>query len=257
MNKTDRKLIFFDIDGTLVSHAGKSHIPEPTVQAVRELAKSGHVPAIATGRNLALTRKTAAFFDIDLIVCCNGAYVTRLAEGGDIYKAWLGDDFTRLFRASASMISEQAYALDAEHVYNDWKKSSLDAFIAEQAGEGCKKKLADLERAHLAYVFSAPPREWMERDDVDAIETPGYTEFRPRGGSKWGGIARAAADCGFAPEDIVTVGDGLNDLEMVKNASIGIAVGGADESLKAVADLVADDIDEGGILSVFRSLGMA
>jgi Cof subfamily protein (haloacid dehalogenase superfamily) len=252
----DKKLIFFDIDGTLVSHVGKSHVPEPTIRAVRELAGNGHVTAIATARNLALTRKTAAFFDIDLVVCCNGAQVARLATDRDIYETCLSDDFVRVYRESAFSISEQAYALDAEHVYTDWGRNSLDAFVVEQAGVYCIKGLDALERAQLAYVFSAPPRAWGERYGVDAIEAYNYTEFRPRGVSKWSGIVRAAADLGFGQEDIVTVGDGLNDLEMVKNASLGIAVGGADYSLKAVADVVADDIDEGGVLSVFRSLGM-
>jgi HAD superfamily hydrolase (TIGR01484 family) len=252
-----KKLIFFDIDGTLVSHVGKSHIPAPTIQAVKALAENGHVPAIATGRNLAMTRKVAAFFDIDLVVSCNGAHVTRLATGCDVYEAWLHDDFVRLFRTEVPLISDQAYAFDAEHVYTDCKSGSLDALVAEQAGDGCKKNLASLERAHLAYIFSTSPGEWAKRTETDVIETPGYTEYRPRGVSKWSGIIRAAADYGFEPKNIITIGDGLNDVEMVKNAAIGIAVGGADNSLKAVADLVTDEIDEGGILSVFRSLGMA
>ena len=251
-----KKLIFFDIDGTLVSHSGKSHVPEPTLQAVKALAGNGHVPAIATGRNLALTRKTAEIFDINLVVCCNGSHVARIAERCDIYRAWLSDEFVRVFRKSAFSISVQAYALDAEHVYTDNEEYFINSFIAGQAGAGSKKKLAVMERAQLAYIFSTPPRAWVERGDVYAMETPGYTEFRPRGVSKWSGIVHAAADCGFGPEDIVAVGDGLNDLEMVENASLGIAVGAADSELKAVADVVADDIDEGGILSVFRSLGM-
>ena len=253
----NRKLIFFDIDGTLVSHVGKRHIPAPTIQAVKELAGNGHVTAIATGRNLALTQKTAAFFNIDLVVCCNGAHVTRLAPSHEIYSTWLDDGFINSFRKKVPSISKQAYALDDQHVYTDWGRDFFDILVAEEAGAGCKKKLAVLERAQLAYIFSTPPREWLAYGNIDAIETSDYTEFRPRGVSKWNGIVRAAADCGFAPEDVVTVGDGLNDIEMVKNASIGIAVGGANESLKAVADLVADDIDDGGVLSVFRFLGMA
>ena len=54
----------------------------------------------------------------------------------------------------------------------------------------------------------------------------------------------------------MTVGDGLNDMEMVRNAATGIAVGGANAELKAVADLVTEDIDEGGLLSAFRKLKM-
>ena len=46
----EQKYIFFDIDGTLVSHVGNSHIPEATHEALARLKASGHVLAIATAR---------------------------------------------------------------------------------------------------------------------------------------------------------------------------------------------------------------
>jgi hydroxymethylpyrimidine pyrophosphatase-like HAD family hydrolase len=66
----------------------------------------------------------------------------------------------------------------------------------------------------------------------------------------------AATAAGFDLENVVAVGDGLNDIEMVRSASIGIAVGSAKVELKAAADLVTEDIGEGGIFSAFRELNM-
>jgi HAD superfamily hydrolase (TIGR01484 family) len=269
MYRMDKKLVFFDIDGTLVSHAGETHVPKATAEAVDRLARNGHVPAIATARNMALTRKTAGLFGIELAVCCNGAHVARTGDETCIYEAWLDDVFTSVFRAEAFSVSDQAYALDERHVYTNWERDFLDAFITGQAGAGCKKSLSELERCQLAYIFEPLPRRWRERgglDGVDVIEEAGgaggagnagrYAEFRPQGVSKWSGIVKAAAWAGFELDDIIAVGDGLNDMEMIKNASLGIAVGGARDELKAAADMVTGDIDEGGILSAFRSLGM-
>jgi Cof subfamily protein (haloacid dehalogenase superfamily) len=252
------KLVFFDIDGTLVSHAGRSHVPKATAEALKRLAQKGHVPAVATARNLALTRKTAAALGIDLLVCCNGAQ--GVLKGELLYETFLSEDFARAFRewarAKNSPFSQKAYALDSENVYTDLNEDYLDAFILAQAGRDCKKPLAYAEWIQLVCVFEPFPPQWRERRDVDVVEFPNSTEFRPPGTSKWSGIARAAAAAGFDAEDLVAVGDGLNDVDMIQNASLGIAVGGARPELKSVADFIAQDIDEGGILSAFRDLGM-
>jgi Cof subfamily protein (haloacid dehalogenase superfamily) len=250
----DKKIVFFDIDGTLISHVEKSHVPEPTAEAVMRLKENGHVPAIATARNLTLTRKTAAFFGIDLWVCCNGAHVARGEEA--LYTVYLDEDFAKIFRAEAFSFSQNAYALDAENVYTDMDKDYFKAFILDQAGFDCTKNLAAIERLQLAYIFAPLPPGWREYGNVDMIETPRYTEFRSPNVSKWSGVVRAAASAGFALENVMAVGDGLNDMEMVRNASLGLAVGGAKAELKAVADFVTEDIDEGGIFSAFRKLNM-
>jgi hydroxymethylpyrimidine pyrophosphatase-like HAD family hydrolase len=221
---------------------------------VERLKENGHVPAIATARNLTLTRKTAAFFGIDLLVCCNGAHVIQ--GGDDLYAVYLDEDFTKVFRAEAFSFSQNAYALGVENVYTDTNKDYFEAFVLEQAGFNCIKSLGVMERPQLAYMFAPLPPQWREYGNVDMIETPRYTEFRSPNVSKWSGVVMTAAAAGFGLDDVVTVGDGLNDVEMVRNASLGLAVGGAGAELKAVADLVTEDIDEGGILSAFRKLGM-
>jgi Cof subfamily protein (haloacid dehalogenase superfamily) len=250
------KLVFFDIDGTLVSHVGKSHVPEPTAETLKRLVQKGHVPAVATARNLALTRKTAASLGIDLLVCCNGAQGVR--KGELLYETFLSEDFTRALRAEVEDPSfpRMSYALSAENVYTDLSEDTLDAFILDQAGPNRKRPLASAERIQLFCVFAPFPSLWRQRQDLDVVDFPSSTEFRPSGAFKWSGIVRAAAAAGFDIEDIVAVGDGLNDLDMIRNAPLGIAVGGAKPELKAVADFVSPDIDEGGILSAFCDLGL-
>ena len=248
------KLIFFDIDGTLVSHAGQSHVPEPTIEAIKLLKQNGHVLAIATGRNWVLTRKTMEFFGIDLAVCCNGAYLTR---GGEcLLEKWMPPSFARFFKEEIVPSSERAYALDAVNIYVEQASKSLEDFLVAQVGFDCRKPFAALERTQGAYTFAPMPREWEDEAEITVFKAPSYTEFRPSGVSKWSGILEMASMLEIEKEKIVTVGDGLNDLEMVRDAPFGIAVGGAKEDLKAVADMVGEDIDEGGILTAFRKLGM-
>ena len=251
------KLVFFDIDGTLISHVGGSHVPRETDEAIALIKKADHIPAIATARNLAMTRTTAARFGIGLLVCCNGAHV--VVNGESIHGEWLDSGFLSTFRKRLAPFSENASALDADFVYTGQTSDEFERYLLEQSGFDCRKSLNELSRAHLAYVYSdhlaqtlADAKSGLE--NVDFYEMRWYTEIRPKGVSKWVGIQKAARFLGFPEEEIVTVGDGSNDVEMLKNAPLGIAVGGAAAEAKSAADEVVGDIDSGGILDVFRRL---
>ncbi|MDR1874343.1 MAG: Cof-type HAD-IIB family hydrolase [Synergistaceae bacterium] len=251
------KLIFFDIDNTLVSHVGRSHIPEATREALRLLRRGGHVTAIATARNLCMTRRTAADLAIDLMVCCDGAHGVQ--DGKTLYEECLSPAFLQKFQEGMSREPENFFALDAEYVYVGWTSKEVEDYLVAQAGFDCRRPPADLRSASVAYMFRPSSLQPGRRDDVDIVEAsaiPGCTEFLPRGVSKWSGILKAAEGLGFGRADIITVGDGLNDVEMIQSASVGVAVGAAKEQVKAVADLVVGDIDEGGILEAFQRLDM-
>mgnify|MGYP001756842431 FL=1 len=57
-----------------------------------------------------------------------------------------------------------------------------------------------------------------------------------------------------APEDTVAVGDGRNDIEMLRWAGRGVAMGQAVEEVVAAADEVTGHVDEHGLATVLRSL---
>ena len=51
-------------------------------------------------------------------------------------------------------------------------------------------------------------------------------------------------------------GDGENDKEMLEYAGIGVAMGNAKDSVKAVADYVTDSVDDNGIENALRHFGL-
>jgi hydroxymethylpyrimidine pyrophosphatase-like HAD family hydrolase len=57
-------------------------------------------------------------------------------------------------------------------------------------------------------------------------------------------------------EDVVAVGDGANDVEMLEFAGVGIAVEGADEAVLAVADRTVPGPDDEGLVQAFADLGL-
>ena len=112
----------------------------------------------------------------------------------------------------------------------------------------------------LKLIFLAPPAtvdglivpEWTERlegsDASTARAVADMLELVPTGVTKWTGVAAVLADLGLTPSDLVAVGDGANDLEMLSSAGVGVAMGNAGAAVRAVADAVVAANDERGVV---------
>ena len=59
---------------------------------------------------------------------------------------------------------------------------------------------------------------------------------------------------GVSKEDTFGFGDGTNDIEMIKFAGVGVAMGNADDSLKEIADYITESVDEDGIWKALTAL---
>ncbi len=258
-----RKYVFFDIDHTLVSYAGgEPHIPKETREAVALLKERGHIPAIATGRGDFLSRTVARELGIELLVCANGAQIRH--GGGELYSAWLPDFAVHSFLETASRYPDLAAALDERFLYTDNLNPKLREYFEAQAGYPCLRPLSGLRRALMCYLMVPPPELRGENfglftsppDGVRLERMHYFIEARAAGTTKWQGIRLALACLGAEEEDAAAFGDGVNDAEMLRHASPGVAVGKSSPEAREAASLIAGDIDEGGILNACRELGL-
>ncbi len=81
-----------------------------------------------------------------------------------------------------------------------------------------------------------------------------YCEVVPSNVSKWSALRRLAEHLGIQREGICAVGDERNDLSMVSEAGLGVAMGNACEELKRVADWVTGRNDEDGLVAVVERI---
>ena len=81
-----------------------------------------------------------------------------------------------------------------------------------------------------------------------------FTEARGADTSKWRGIEIFMKNLGENINDVITFGDGPNDIEMLESAKVSVAVASASEKVKKAAKFVCNDIDDGGILQVCKEL---
>jgi hydroxymethylpyrimidine pyrophosphatase-like HAD family hydrolase len=94
-------------------------------------------------------------------------------------------------------------------------------------------------------------QHWSALTAESATGSPTHIlEAFARGVNKWTAIEALCADYGIDPAETVAVGDGLNDLEMVRDAGLGIAMGNARPEVQAEADVVVGTNDAGGLADV-------
>ncbi len=101
-------------------------------------------------------------------------------------------------------------------------------------------------------------RRLPEQLSIHVLRSPRYSgfmcEIAPHGVSKWIAVTRLARQLGIAAAEICAAGDDVNDIPMIAGAGLGIAMGNALESVKAVADRIAPTHDEDGLVQVVEWL---
>ena len=81
-----------------------------------------------------------------------------------------------------------------------------------------------------------------------------YCEIVPAHISKWTGVTQLARKLGIPPDAICAVGDQRNDLPMIREAALGVAMGNAAPEVKEAADLVTGRHDEDGLVAVVERI---
>jgi hypothetical protein len=96
--------------------------------------------------------------------------------------------------------------------------------------------------------------EWLQEQGRYEVTNshPHNLEINPKGISKASGIREVCQWLGIRMSEVVAMGDSLNDMAMIREAGLGVAMGNAQDALKAVADLVTVTNDEHAVAKVIR-----
>lgn len=244
------KIVFFDIDGTLLDHEKK--LPMKTKTAIQQLKQNGIFVAIATGRAPFMFEGLRKELGVDSFVGYNGQYV--VFENEVVYTNPLKqDEITR--------IDEDSKRNGHPLIFMDEKtmKSSVDhhVYIEESMGS---LQFVHPEKDSLFYKNKEILQVMLFMEEKDEkLYTGFYPDFKfvrwhpysvdvmPKDGSKAEGIQQLVKRLGFNLNDVYAFGDGLNDLEMIKAVGTGVAMGNAVSELKETANLITRDVSEDGI----------
>lgn len=254
------KAVFFDIDGTLVSF--KSHtVPESARRAIARLREQGVKVFIATGR---LMKHVAIVNDIEVdgYITVNGGYCITSA-GEVIFES----AFPRATVERVIDLSEQ-YGFDLNVMtHQDMYVSSMGERVKKIASMiNIMPTVADV-RAIAAtqpvvqmcpYISRELEQEIMPLlpDCVGSRWIETFMDLNVRGVDKSLGIQQVMNYYGLTMAEAMAFGDGGNDLPMVRDAAVGVAMGNASDELKAVADYITSSVDEDGVSRALEHFGL-
>ena len=258
------KLIALDIDGTILAplpeHGFSTDTVTPAVRDAidRALAAGCHV-VLASGRAPLSMSEVLRHLDLPrdeesrvLGVASNGAVVFSFPPLKVVSEVTF--DAREAVTAVLEHVPDAAVAVE-EHgvgyrVNRHFPQGELD-------GEMILTPIEEMIASEVSRVIIRDPDSTSE-DFVDLARQLGlqgtnyfigwtaWLDLAPEGVSKASGLAEVAAELGLDAADVLAIGDGRNDVEMLEWAGRGVAMGQAPDEVKAIADDVAPTVYEDG-----------
>ncbi len=235
-------------------------------EAIRSAAARGNVLTLATGRLSGSARPAAALFPGDVpLILCNGALIQSSATGAILHEdvmdpaaaeavmRWAaGWPETCVVWCRAGLFSDrlnEAAAIYAR-LSAQTPKVLLDPPAAARSGVYKILLLGDAETVARA---GAALREDPVAEVNAFTSSPEVLEIVAPGVDKGTGLRRAAELLGIPREEVIALGDGENDIPMLRWAGLGVAMGNASPRVKAAADRIAPSCQEDGAAWVMEN----
>lgn len=253
------KIAFFDIDGTILRF-GKPDMTDRVKEALNRLQKNGVLICLATGRPFAVIPKFEGV-NFDLAIAFNGSVcmagdkvITNLVIPYEEVMTII-NNATRMGRAVAIATKTKIVANGADEALREYfELASLKATPSHEFDNAIKEEVYQMmlgcERSEWDEVLKGTKKAkiaaWWD-SAVDII---------PDGSGKGNAITKVVEYFGFSLDETIAFGDGGNDVDMLQAAGIGVAMGNASDSVKAVADEVCGSVDEDGIYYYLKEKGL-
>ncbi|MEE0955729.1 MAG: HAD family hydrolase [Eubacterium sp.] len=271
----NRKAVFLDIDGTLTTF--RSEFPDSAREALRTAKANGHELVICTGRVKSQIYpwllETGLFTGL---ISGSGADVSRMGE--QVYQHFFSSEVLKHFLDYFSHVNCYYILQGQDKVFGDPRFMDADGplFGGDPVDWNKREKLlgkiyraedpykaTDIEKA--CYYRCEDSYQEICRALGPAFDVMGSSysissssdgEVTLHGITKASGIRHYLENVGIEQADSIAVGDSGNDLEMIRYAGTGVAMGNGTEEAKKAADLVTDPIEEDGLYNAFKKLGL-
>lgn len=267
----DIKLIALDLDGTL--NNDQKQITSKTHAALMEAQQRGIRLALASARpspGLFKERDLLRMQEFGgILMSYNGGRITDAATGRVLFE-------TAMDLQQAKSVLRQLEQLPVTPILDD----GIQFFVTDPDGYKvsyeCRNNNMTCQRVdNLAELLPAPPvkilmsvqpeqlNEVQEQiagflpEGLTVVQTAAfYLEVIPCGIHKGQGIRNICGVLGIEPKQVIAFGDAENDIPMLREAGIGVAMGNAADTVKAAADYVTRSNNEDGIAAALEALSV-
>ncbi len=259
----NRKLIFFDIDGTLMDR--DMNIEHSTREAFEKLHDQGHYTFLCSGRSRGyIFNPKLLSLGFDGIVAGCGTDVEAFQKKlvyHSIPKEKLSTYYALCHENRIGSLWEGSEKIFADHEI--LKENGYYQFLRKQLGPRMLEisgNEADWDVNKITVTFD----EASNDEAIDQLEEDFHilrhafhvAELVPKGFSKASGIKAVVDEMQANIEDVYAIGDSINDLEMLSFAGHAIAMGNGVDQVKEIAEYVTSDIHQDGVYEAMLHYGL-
>lgn len=254
------KAVFFDIDGTLLSHKTNS-VPASALEAIRHLRKQGIPVFLATGRHRSHLESLPPLRELeyDGAVSLNGGYCYD-ARGRIFHNPICRGDIAALLSWLDANPTPCGFTEEDRTYVNFYNDRVYD--VHERIHTPLLP-LGDLRRGLdfpvyqiLLYLYAEDPVPPCMPHTRTTRWFTGGVDIIPAEGGKALGIQAVLDHYGIDKAETMAFGDGDNDLDMFGAVGFSVAMGNSVPQLIAAADYVTADVDNDGIAKALRHFGL-
>lgn len=258
MNKV--KMIATDIDGTILKY--DFNFNQTVIDCIKNLSKNDVKVILITGRMHNATKFIADELGLETpIVSYHGGLVREnTTEAKILYERYVKNDFAEeiIKWAKENDVHINVYLDDRLYVEKE------DKIIIRYATERCVEyNIAAFDTLNIDKVnkivaidFENPERvkTWVEtlRKKYPELyivnSTPHFCEICNKESTKGHAVKFLMDYYGFSQEEVMTIGDQNNDIELLQSGGIPVAMGNATEELKCYAKFITDTVDNDGFV---------
>ena len=259
------KMIVSDLDGTLFNSDEENYeISKELIKEVKEFQKKGKIFTIATGRPIETSLEVVKTLGINApYIAYNGAKIVD-CNGKEIYSEdfsltiWL--PFLEEFKkAGASVIfyhNGQVFCLNYNERISVYEKKEITKCI--EADEDFLKDelqiskiliIGDVEKFKVIFENL---HQSLKDEFRYVISEDDYFEIIKNNVSKGNALKRLKEHLSIEDDEVVTIGNHMNDKELIEEGYVGAAVFNAVDGLKNIADVVTHGEYEKGVIQLIR-----
>ena len=256
------RAVFFDVDGTLVSHAN-GRVPDSAREALAQLRARGILTFIATGRSQSELVDTA-FLDgltFDGYIGLNGQYCWK--DERVIYEHPIDPRDVRTIYERAqqapfpcSFVGE--WGLVVNYIDDQVRKAQA-AISSELPPVDDLSKYLDRPVYQIVVYRAHPYDQKAAKDLIDTRSSRWHDlgfDLLPNSGGKHAGARKLLELYGIAPEEALAIGDGDNDIDLFRYVGTSVAMGEALDEVKCAATYVTGSVNSDGIAQALRHYGL-
>lgn len=285
------KLMAIDLDGTLLNSFGE--VSEDTKKALKLAKEQGTEIVLASGRPISSTESLAVELGVDnYLISGNGAAVYDIQNQKIIYDRFLSKEqvlniakmceensfFYNVYTEDEVIASSLNYNVLFYHKENvkkiEEKRTHINVVqnIAEYIEQSGKEKFLKITVCDESqFIFNSIMKRLKAIPGIDVLEVAYmsrkkikdgtddvdiqyyYTEITNENVNKWSAIEFLLNKLNINKEEVIAIGDNVNDKEMIEEAGLGVVMGNSNPKMKEIADKIVADNNSEGVLEAIKN----